>query len=485
MKQPLRLVLYLLLASIVVAGALLWRRQAARQERTRQMHARRLRVLVEEMGLQPLQPPPEDDEATVELGRLLFFDPILSGNRDVSCATCHDPALATVDRLPLAVGTGGQGVGTERTPGPGRSFVSRNTQDLFNRALPGWEAVFWDGRVMERGAGRYETPAGAHLPPGLDNLLAAQAMFPVTLRHEMRGGAYDVDTYTDQAQRADGGEQGATTGWGDVDIYGQPNELAAIPDGPQHTPAVWEAVMARLLAIPRYEQLFRRANPHLTADELGFQHAANALAAFQAQAFTFVDSPWNRYLAGDDEALSPQAQAGALLFFGKAGCAACHEPPLFTDQGYHNIGAPQFGPGHDDYAPLDYGRFHVTGDEADRYAFRTPSLLNVSLTAPYLHNGAYGSLEDVVRHHLEPETALRQYEGRRLPSSLQATVQNEPVTVAAILRTVDPNLAPARALSAGEVALLLDFLEALSDPDAGSALDLAPEMVPSGLPLSR
>ncbi|HSM58165.1 MAG TPA: cytochrome c peroxidase [Candidatus Sulfomarinibacteraceae bacterium] len=479
------MVFYLLLASIVTASGLLWHRQTAQQEGARLARAHQLRALVEDRGLQPLHPPPDDDETLVELGRLLFFDPILSGNRDVSCATCHDPALATVDRLPLAVGTGGEGVGAERTTGQGRSFVSRNTHDLFNRALPGWEAAFWDGRVMESGPGRYETPAGAYLPAGLDNLLAAQAMFPVTLRHEMRGGAYNVDTYTAGPGTAGGRDREAPAGWHDVDVYGRPNELAAIPDGAQHAPAIWEAVMARLLAIPQYEQLFRRAYPQQAVHELGFHHAANALAAFQADAFTFVDSPWNRYLAGDDGALSPQAQAGALLFFGEAGCAACHAPPLFTDHGYHNIGAPQFGPGHDAYAPLDFGRYHVTGDEADRYAFRTPSLLNVSFTAPYLHNGAYGSLEDVVRHHLQPEAALRRYEGRELPLALQTTVQNEPVTIDAILRTLDPELAPERELSAADVAALLAFLEALGDPRAAAAPHLAPEAVPSGLPLGR
>ncbi|HUM68759.1 MAG TPA: cytochrome c peroxidase, partial [Chloroflexota bacterium] len=109
------------------------------------------------------------------------------------------------------------------------------------------------------------------------------------------------------------------------------------------------------LAIPAYQELFRQAYPDVPAVELGFQHAANALAAFQAQAFTFTNSPWDRYLAGDESALSKQAKQGALLFYGRAGCAACHSGPLFTDQQYHNIAAPQFGPGRDDFAPLDYG----------------------------------------------------------------------------------------------------------------------------------
>jgi cytochrome c peroxidase len=243
--------------------------------------------------------------------------------------------------------------------------------------------------------------------------------------------------------------------------------------------------MERLLAIPEYRQLFQVAYPDVPLEGLGFQHAANALAAFQVEAFTLVNSPWDRYLAGDDEALSTQAKQGALLFYGPAGCAACHSGPLLSDQQFHNLGVPQYGPGRDDFAPLDYGRYHATGDPADRFAFRTPPLRNVTLTGPWLHNGAYGDLEDVVRHHLDPAGSLRAYNGRQLPPALQAAMQHSDVTLDNILASLDPRLQQPPTLSNREVRLLLAFLESLTDPTATELDALLPNQVPSGLPVGE
>jgi len=209
--------------------------------------------------------------------------------------------------------------------------------------------------------------------------------------------------------------------------------------------------------------LFAAAYPKTAAESLGFEHAANALAAYETEAFTAVDTPWDRYLAGDEVALSPEAVAGALLFFGEAGCGNCHGGALLSDGRYHNIGAPQLGPGTDEDAPLDYGRWQVTGEESDRFAFRTPQLRQVALTGPWLHNGAYDSLEDVVRQHLDAEAALRAYDGAHLPEALRAMLQNEPVTLAAILQTLDPLLREHRALSDREVKEIVAFLRALGD----------------------
>src|SRR5207247_1293080 len=116
------------------------------------------------------------------------FDKILSGNRDVACATCHQPAEHATDGLSLAIGTGGTGLGASRTLGPGRQFVPRNAPSLLNTGL-GLFYVFWDGRISRFGQvpGGFTTPAGRSLPSGLPNILAAQAMFPVTNRREMRG----------------------------------------------------------------------------------------------------------------------------------------------------------------------------------------------------------------------------------------------------------------------------------------------------------
>src|SRR3989449_11473632 len=112
----------------------------------------------------------------------LFRSKILSGNRDISCATCHEPALHATDGLPLAIGTGGTGSGTARTLGPGHSFVPRNAPSLLNSAI-GLSYVFWDGRLSRFGP----PPPDVTLPPDLPNVIAAQAMMPVLNRREMRG----------------------------------------------------------------------------------------------------------------------------------------------------------------------------------------------------------------------------------------------------------------------------------------------------------
>lgn len=442
-----------------------------------------LRTLITQQNIAPLSPPPAQNPALVALGEALFYDKELSGNRDTSCATCHLPQFATGDALPLAIGTGGTGTGPDRVPGANRDFVARNTIDLFNRGLPAWETMFWDGRVAGSATAGFITPAETYLPNGLDNLLAAQAMFPVTIRDEMRGGWYNLAGYTIQPGSSPQNTDYQTpAGWHDVDVFGQVNELASISNDPQNWPQVWEGLMKRLLAIPAYQELFQQAYPTVPTDQLGFQHAANALAAYQTEAFAFINSPWQNYLVGQDKALSAEAKQGALLFYGAANCAVCHSGSLFTDQGYYNIGVPQFGPGKDQFVPLDYGRFHITNTPADQFAFRTPSLLNVTLTGPWLHNGAYDSLEDVIQHHLHPAESLQAYDGDQLPLQVRATLQNYPVTNENILQTLSPQL-PQVQLSDREIAQLLAFLESLTDPAAADLTHLIPNQVPSNLPV--
>ncbi|MDW8317320.1 MAG: FG-GAP-like repeat-containing protein [Anaerolineae bacterium] len=426
---------------------------------------RQLRDLLAAHGIGPLDPGPTPDPAKVALGRMLFFDKELSGNRDISCATCHHPQFATGDGIPLSVGTGGLGLGPERQRGAMRPFIPRNAPELFNRGSPEWRTMFWDGRVMgtvaEGFIKPYEFEDLVSLPDGLDSLLAAQALFPVTSPAEMRG------------ERAD------------VDVHGRPNELGWLDD--EDLPQIWEGLMRRLLAIPGYRELFAAAYPDLPLETLGFQHAANALAAFEIHAFTLLDSPWDRYLAGDDSALSPQAKRGALLFYGQAGCARCHSGNLLTDQQFHNIGVPQIGPGKGRpgmSAHIDPGRARETNDPADRFRFRTPPLRNVAITGPWMHNGAYLTLEEAIRHHLDPKAALERYDLTRLPTDLQSdTIWNE-AKKQALLETLDPLVATPTVLDDGQIADLLAFLEALTDPRAADLSYLTPEAVPSGLPVA-
>ncbi len=418
---------------------------------------RQVRAVISESGITPLDPGPSPEPAMVALGQALFFDRELSGNRDVSCATCHHPRFTTGDAIPLSIGSGGTGLGPERRLGQGHEFITRNATELFNRGSPEWTTMFWDNRVNGTPEIGFHSPAVGQLPPGLDNILAAQAMFPVTSDKEMRGLP------------------------GDVDLYGQQNELCELID--EDYTAIWDRLMKRILAIPGYRDLFSAAYPDLAIDQLGFQHAANAIAAFEIDAWTYLDSPWDRYLAGEDSALSDEAKQGALLFYGKAGCARCHSGNLLTDQEPHNVAVPQLGPGKDEEAPLDIGRARVTNYPGDMFAFRTPPLRNASLTGPWMHNGAFGTLEGAVRHMLKPHESLRTYDPGQLAPELQTAVHNNPATLDLLLATVDPLVATPIELSDAEFTALMAFLHALTDPAAMELEEDIPPSVPSGWPV--
>ena len=131
-----------------------------------------LRARLDDLGVTPLEAPPAFPPAQIALGQALFFDKLLSGNRDTACATCHHPLLATGDARSLSLGTGHSGLGPLRETVPGRMFVARNASDLFNRGVSEWAVLFWDGRVLARGDGAYVTPAGEVLPDGLESVLA-------------------------------------------------------------------------------------------------------------------------------------------------------------------------------------------------------------------------------------------------------------------------------------------------------------------------
>ena len=493
------------LMALAIAAALLWAARDTLAGRLAGSTDTRLALLLHKSGVTQLDPGPTPDPALVTLGEALFFDKLLSGNGDIACATCHHPALATADGLPLSFGTGGHGLGPTRALGDGRQLVPRNATELFNRGSPEWTTMFWDGRVSLSAADGLSTPAGDRLPLLLQTVLEAQAMFPVTSRDEMRGRFGDQFSGQDAARL---------------------NEIAAVGD--TQLELTWALLMRRLLAVPEYVELFRAAYPGVPAGQLGFEHAARAIAAYEVAAFTFTDSPWDRYLAGDRAALSEPAKRGALLFYGAAGCAACHSGNLMTDQQFHNIGVPQLGPGKLGNAGpdpdrslatdravvatpsprnvtltapylssgasqtgpgmlsgerLDLGRFLETGRAADRYTFRTPPLRNVTLTAPYMHNGAYADLRAAVRHHLNASGSLQIFDPTALPVGFQETARTEPAVAADILKTLDARLATPPVLTDAQLADLMAFLAALTSPSAADLSDLVPASVPSGLPV--
>ena len=423
-----------------------------------------LRAQLSRWGVVPIGALTPASPEVIDLGRALFFDKELSGNRDVSCATCHSPLANTADALSLSIGTGATGTGSARTLGAGRQFTPRNAPTLLNVAL-GFPYMFWDGRVSgfggpagNSGQANFRTPAGAALPVGLTNVVAAQAMFPVTNRNEMRGEV------------------------GDHDVFGNVNELAT-PDTGQYA-AIWSAAMKRVLAINAYVAKFNAAFPGVPTSSLGFQHAANAIAAFEGAAFTFTNSPFDRYIARDDNAISTEAKQGALLFFTKARCSSCHFGPLFGGQSFSSAGVPQLGPGVAPNAPLDFGEdLGFSGPQAPRFRFRVPPLRNVELSPPYMHDGAFATLDAVVHHYNDIEKALRSYDVSQLDARIQPLYRGDDATITAILNSTEPFLRRPLGLSEVELHQLVVFLQSLTDPAARDLSGLIPASVPSGLPV--
>ncbi|APR78786.1 Cytochrome c551 peroxidase [Minicystis rosea] len=306
-------------------------------------------------------PEPEANPTTpikAELGRLLFYDPILSTDRAVACATCHSEIWGMSDGLARSIGVGGVG-----PTGPGRvgkSLTRRNAQTLWNVAHR--ETLFWDGRTGS---------------------LEDQVIFPL---HEAR-------------------------------------ELGRDP----------AEVVADIAAIPDYAARFAEAFPG-AEPAVSVIHLQQAIAAFER---TMVSdrSPYDQFIAGDEGALSAEAQRGMWLF-AEVGCAKCHVPPRFE--------AEVFADRH--VAPIagvrDEGRGAVTRVAVDQYAFRVPTLRNVRESGPYFHTGAVEELLDAVRHEAE--------------------------------------LAP-RALDEDEISAITTFLDkGLVDPSRSPG---RPAKVPSGLPV--
>ena len=404
--------------------------------------------------------------AKLELGRLLFFDKILSGNRNISCATCHHPFAGTGDDLSLSVGEGANGTGRDRNLGLGANAVvqriPRNAPPIFNLGAKEYVRLFHDGRVEVKN-GKIVSPVGNQLPPGLDNQLAVQAMLPVTSDHEMAGQRGENKVATAAALKHFGGSGG-----------------------------VWNLLAERLRKQPEYVELFKRAFPRRvrSARDITFVQAANAIAEYEAVIYRTDNSPFDQYLRGNQHALSQNAISGMILFYGKARCATCHSGKFQTDHQFHAIAMPQIGPGREHgYRKMeDFGREEVTKRKSDRYKFRTPSLRNVAVTGPWGHDGAYSSLDGVIRHHLDPVTSLHHYSPnsaffpRRADlDSTDFLIHNHSASRAAIARANE--LQPVR-LTDGEIALLLSFLQALTDPRALNLREEIPDAVPSGLPVS-
>src|SRR4029450_1899845 len=208
---------------------------------------------------------------------------------------------------------------------------------------------------------------------------------------------------------------------------------------------------------------------------------ANAIAAFEVQAFTYSNSPFDKFLAGDNRAMSTEEKRGALLFFGKARCSSCHSGPLLGGQSFANVGAPQIGPGVGKAAPLDIGRGEELNFREYKFAFRVQPLRNVELTSPYFHSGAYATLDAVVRHCNNADSAQKNFAPSNLKPAVAALYHGDAATKSAVLETLDSRLRDPLRLTVTEQDQLVAFLKSLTDPAARDLSSIVPASVPSGL----
>ncbi len=403
------------------------------------------------------------DADQARLGQLLFYDKILSGNRNISCGTCHHHDLGGSDGLSLGIGEGGTGLGPTRTPGDGPDRIAkripRNAPALWNLGHKDVRVLFHDGRleISNIYGNGFDSPAEEWLPPGLQSMLAAQALFPMTAQFEMAGNTGENEVIGAVTDRIDLG---------------------------------WPILAKRVRTIPEYGQMFVDAFDHIDrSEDVTIVEIGNALAAFIGTEWANYDSPYDAFLT-DGTPLPDTAERGRQLFFGEARCAQCHNGPLLSDQDFHAMALPAFGPGRTrqwDPIPRDVGRMGATDDLEDAYRFRTPPLRNVALTGPYGHNGAYTQLRDMVRHMADPVTMRTEWTPAlaALPQvpwlqTIDFVIQSDQLEMARHAATLD--VKPV-SLSDAQVDDIVAFLESLTGV---SALDLPlgrPATVPSGLPV--
>lgn len=433
---------------------------------------------------------PSITDAKAQLGMELFFSKSLGGDQDTACVTCHHPALGGGDKLSLSIGVGSDshavlGSGRTHASGDKSPTVPRNAPTTFNIAL--WDRVlFHDGRVESLGKmpGKNgddgtgirtpDSPFGVADVNAGTNLTAAQARFPVTSAPEMRGTTYAVGSNDVLRSRLTQRLQ---------NIGDSVGEINADPDSDSLNN--W---------VNAFEEVYAETSP--PENIITFNRVADAIAAYE-NSQVFVNTPWKDYVAGNKTALSSDAKNGAALFYtsvsqGGAGCVACHAGDFFTDEGFHNIAMPQIGEGKGDgpNGTDDFGRMKETTLPVDKYAFRTPSLLNVEFTGPYGHSGAYDSLRDVIRHHLTPSSSIAEYFGSsgQCESLLQLNngdtcedisdgdAETNTVLALSLLdsqQTSGTSKLVNANLSEQQIDQLESFLEALSDPCLESVSCLA------------
>lgn len=380
--------------------------------------------------LPPLPPDPTnalaDDPRAAELGKALFFDKRLSGDAGHACSTCHRPDLAFADDAPLS-----QAVGT----------TARNTPTVLNAAYNRW--FFWDGRA---------------------DSLWAQALKPIEHPAEMNGSRVQVYRLLD----ADAALRRSYEA-----IFGKLAQVAGLP--PQGRPA-------SDATDPLAQAWGTLSITDQTTVNRVFANLGKAIAAYERTLVT-ADSPFDRFAralaAGDrqgEEAISMQAKLGLRLFIGRARCILCHSGPLLSDLEFHNLGLgdrawlenthparksgalevradPFNGDGLYSDAPSSAAtrKLAFLADSDEQLGqYKTPSLRNVALTAPYMHGGHFATLGDVVRFYSmlteSPQTPVGHRDELLLPLFLD---EAEVARLAAFLETLSGALPAGTGMTEG------------------------------------
>lgn len=419
-----------------------------------------LRKIIATYQIKAYSPKIIDMGAKELLGQALFFDPIVSGPISVACATCHLRNKGSTDGLPMAVGIGAKGVGEERLQYRDALVIARNALSLFNRGAHEFRTFFWDGRVQIGPTNNMESPLGHRLPEGFDSLLAVASVFPMAEPDEMLGRS---------------SKRGGGTGTSQNDMV----KVTVDPDNYQErTLAVFSQIKQRLLGEDKpstetqrkYLELFRAAYPGFKTSDFSIAHVGNALAAYITAAFMLQSAPWDRYVSGENSALSLPQKRGARLFYGKARCVVCHSGQQFSDYGFYSLAIPQLSIGKNG-TNMDYGRAGATSSPGDRYKYRTPPLRNVAQTGPWGHNGAFSSLRSIIGHHTNPIPVLYQAQTQS-PQESQYVGQ-----VLAARSSIVAEIAP---LTDADIDDLVRFLDALTSSTVMTDIKAIPDTTPSG-----
>ncbi|HZQ70283.1 MAG TPA: cytochrome c peroxidase [Terriglobales bacterium] len=426
-----------------------------------------------------------------DLGRLLFFDVAGGLHDDNTCAGCHSPSSGLGDTQSIAIGVQSNlVVGPDRT-GPRNQ---RRTPSVINTAF--YPKLMWNGRFLSLSGDPFDNSQGFQFPlpegttlfppndPVVKQLLVAQAHIPPTELVEVAGF---TGTAGQIGPRFDQFDDGLGSVVPPPDNSGFRNE------------PIRQEVLKRLNGNSTYRELFGMLFPEVAAGgAIDFTMFGRAIAEFE---FTqvYADAPLDKFARGDTHAMTNAQKRGALIFFGKGKCSACHtvggqSNEMFSDFLMHNIAVPQiapfFGVGQGNVIfdgvneDEDFGQEQISGELADRYKFRSSPLRNAALQPAFFHNGAFTRLEDAIRHHLDVEESVRHYNPVEAGVALDLT--HRLASPEAMLKTLDPLLKDPIRLSDREFRDLVSFVrDALLDERAFKRhlCPLIPDSVPSGMPL--